>query len=99
MTHRRYVLLLILFFHTVHTFMDRTCISAASKNMMDDLRLGEQMWGYVLAVFPISYALFQIPSGWFADTFGPKKALLAVVSFWSTFTALTGAAWNFVSLL
>jgi ACS family glucarate transporter-like MFS transporter len=99
MTHRRYLLLLLLFFHTVHTFMDRTCISAASKDIMFDLRLSEQTMGYILAVFPISYALFQIPSGWLADVFGPKKALLVVVSFWSTFTALTGAAWNFVSLL
>ena len=98
MTHRRYLLIVLLFFHTVHTFMDRTCISAASKSMMADLGLTEQMMGYVLAIFPVSYALFQIPSGWFADTYGPKKALLAVVSFWSTFTALTGAAWNFVSL-
>jgi ACS family glucarate transporter-like MFS transporter len=33
------------------------------------------------------------------DRFGPRKMLTAIVAFWSTFTALTGAAWNFVSLM
>jgi ACS family glucarate transporter-like MFS transporter len=99
MTHRRHLLLLLLFFHTLHTFMDRTCISAAGNSIKSDLRLSDQAMGHVLAIFPISYALLQIPSGWFADTFGPKRALTIVVSFWSMFTALTGAAWNFASLM
>ncbi len=57
------------------------------------------MMGYIFAIFAVSYALFQVPAGWFADTYGPKKALLIVVGFWSSFTALTGAAWNTVSML
>ena len=33
------------------------------------------------------------------DRLGPIIILTAVVNFWSLFTALTGAAWNYVSLL
>jgi ACS family glucarate transporter-like MFS transporter len=98
-TNRRYILIVILFFHTVKTYMDRICISAASTAIQNDLGITNQMMGYIFGIFALGYALFQIPSGWFADTFGPKKALAWVVSAWSTFTALTAAAWNGVSIL
>jgi ACS family glucarate transporter-like MFS transporter len=57
------------------------------------------MMGYIFGVFALGYALFQIPAGWLADRFGPKKALSGVVLAWSTFTALSGAAWNAGSML
>lgn len=99
MTHKRQMLIGLLFLHTVNTFMDRICISTASDLIMSDLNISPQMMGYIFAIFAVSYALFQVPAGWFADTYGPKKALLIVVGFWSSFTALTGAAWNTVSML
>jgi ACS family glucarate transporter-like MFS transporter len=99
MTHKRQLLIGLLFLHTVNTFMDRICISTASDLIMSDLKISSQMMGYIFAIFAVSYALFQVPAGWFADTYGPKKALLIVVGFWSSFTALTGAAWNTMSML
>jgi ACS family glucarate transporter-like MFS transporter len=99
MTHKRQMLIGLLFLHTVNTFMDRICISTASDLIMSDLKISSQMMGYIFAIFAVSYALFQVPAGWFADTYGPKKALLIVVGFWSSFTALTGAAWNTMSML
>lgn len=99
MSHQRQLLVGLLFLHAMNTFMDRICISAASDLIMSDLGISPQMMGYVFAIFAVSYALFQVPAGWFADAYGPKKALLIVVGFWSSFTALTGAAWNTVSML
>jgi len=98
-TSKRYILITLLFFHTVHTYMDRICISAASGNIQTDLGISNQMMGYIFGVFALGYALFQIPSGWLADYYGPKKALTWVVMAWSSFTALTGTAWNTLSLL
>jgi ACS family glucarate transporter-like MFS transporter len=99
MTRQRYLVVIMLFGLTIITFADRICISTASDFIMADLHISKQTMGYIFGAFALSYALFQIPSGWFADTYGPKKALLFVVSFWSLFTALTGAAWNVVSML
>lgn len=79
--------------------MDRICISAASGAIKSDLGLNDQMMGYIFGIFAFGYALFQIPSGWLADHYGPKKALTWVVMAWSSFTALTGAAWNAASML
>ncbi len=98
-TNKRYLLITLLFFHTVHTYMDRICISAASDSIKSDLGINDQMMGYIFGIFALGYAIFQIPSGWLADHFGPKKALTWVVLAWSSFTSMTGAAWNATSLL
>src|ERR1700693_2843491 len=99
MTHRRYLTILLLFLLTGITFMDRICISTASDLIRADLKISLQTMGYIFAMFALSYSLFQIPSGWFADTYGPKKVLASIVVFWSAFTALTGVAWNTSSML
>jgi MFS transporter, ACS family, glucarate transporter len=98
-TNKRYILILLLFFHTVNTYMDRIVISAASVDIKADLNITDQMMGLIFGIFALGYALFQIPSGWVADKYGPRKALTAVVSLWSTFTALSGLAWNAISML
>ena len=85
-THQRHLLVGLLFLHAMNTFMDRICISTASDLIMSDLNISAQMMGYIFAIFAVSYALFQVPAGWFADTYGPKRALLIVVGFWSSFT-------------
>jgi len=41
----------------------------------------------------------EIPSGWLIDRFGPGLVLTRVVICCSFFTAATGLAWNFASLL
>lgn len=99
MSRQRYILIIVLFFHTVNTYMDRVCISSAKGEIIRDLHISDQMMGWIFGIFALGYALFQVPSGWFADRFGPRKALTLVVSFWSTFTMLTGAAFNAVSML
>jgi len=95
----RYWLIGILFFHTVNTYMDRACISSAAGAMQNDLGFDDQMMGYIFGMFAIGYALFQIPAGWLADVLGPRRVLAWVVSLWSLFTMLTGAAFNAFSLV
>jgi ACS family glucarate transporter-like MFS transporter len=99
MSRQRYVLLSILFFHSVNTYMDRACIASAADYIIEELKISTEMWGLILGIFAIGYALFQIPSGWIADRFGPRKALTIVVSVWSCFTALTGAARSAIQML
>ena len=96
---QRFVLISILFFHSMNTYMDRACIASAADRIMEDLHISLEIWGLILGIFAVGYALFQIPSGWIADKFGPRKALTIVVSVWSCFTALTGAATSAVQML
>lgn len=98
-THQRHLLVLLLFLHTVNTYMDRVCISAAKTGMQQDLGLSDQAIGYVFGIFAVGYALFQVPSGWMCDVLGARKALTLVVLLWSAFTALTGAVTSAAMLL
>ena len=79
--------------------MDRVCIASAADYIIKDLSISKEMLGLILGIFAVGYALFQVPSGWIADRFGPRKALTIVVSVWSIFTALTGAARNALQML
>ena len=97
---QRFWLVFLLFLHTVNTYMDRVCISAAKDDIQRDISgLDDQMMGYVFGIFAIGYALFQIPAGWFSDRAGPRHALTIVVIIWSIFTALTGAVYTAISLI
>jgi len=81
------------------TYIDRVCISQAAPSIRRDLGFTEAQMGWVFAAFGISYALFEIPGGWMGDRYGPRSVLMKVVVFWSIFTAATGAAWNFLSMV
>ena len=66
---------------------------------MRELRLTPIQMGYVFSAFGLTYAAFEIPSGWLIDRIGPRKVLTRVVLWWSFFTMATGWAWSFPSLL
>ncbi len=95
----RYVILALLCFLAMITYMDRAANGSAKKAILADLneqRSADQKYDeendffIVLMAFQIAYALFEIPSGWLGDTVGPRSTLLRVVLWWSVFVALTG---------
>lgn len=96
---KRYFLVLNTFILSLVLYIDRVCISAAKSPIAESLQLSDKQMGWVLSIFALGYALFQTPSGFFADKYGPRKALALIVTFWSIFTSLTGLAWNYISLL
>src|SRR5262249_19602247 len=89
----------LLFLLAVITYLDRVCISVAGPRIQEYLRIGPQQWGWVVGVFAIAYAAFEIPGGWMADRFGPRITLTRIVLWWSVFTSLTGAVSSFPLLL
>ncbi len=78
---------------------DRILISVAKDPISNDLSLNDKQMGWILSIFALGYALFQTPSGYLADKFGVRRILTIIVSLWSLFTALTGAVYNFITLL
>lgn len=96
---KRYFLIVNTFILSLILYVDRVCISAAKSPIADSLHLSDKQMGWVLSIFALGYALFQTPAGYIADKFGPRKVLALIVTFWSVFTSLTGAAWNYMSLL
>jgi MFS family permease len=77
------------------TYIDRVCISRVQRDMQTDLGISDGQFAWVFAAFGLAYALFEVPSGWLGDRFGPRLVLCRIVLWWSLFTALTGSVWYF----
>ncbi|MEO6993852.1 MAG: MFS transporter [Lacunisphaera sp.] len=80
-------------------YIDRVAISQAAPFISADLKLSASQMGWVFSAFTLAYALFEIPGGYLGDRIGPRKVLLRIVVWWSVFTAATGMAWSWVSLV
>jgi ACS family glucarate transporter-like MFS transporter len=81
------------------TYLDRACIATLAPSIMDELSLSKDQMSYVYSAFALAYAAFEIPTAWWADRIGTRRVLTRIVLWWSGFTMLTAAAWNFTSLL
>jgi len=95
----RFILVLFTFTHTLNLYIDRACISAAKDSIVSDLSLSLTQWGWIMAAFTLGYSLFQTPTGYIADSKGPRLVLTFIVVFWSVLTTLTGFMKSFFSML
>jgi ACS family glucarate transporter-like MFS transporter len=95
----RYRVLILLFFLTTLTYLDRVCISIVGVRIKSGLGLSNTQFGWVLASFSLAYAIFEIPSGILGDRIGPKAVFIRIVLLWSLFTAMTGLVNGFIALL
>jgi MFS transporter, ACS family, glucarate transporter len=81
------------------TYIDRVVISAAVPSIQEEFGFSLVTMGWILGAYQLSYALFQIPGGWLGDRFGPRRALPAIVAWWSVFTAATALTWSAASMI
>lgn len=85
----RLALIFLLFLVSAIAFLDRTNISVAGVEMRQEYGLDQVRLGWVFSAFLIGYALFQVPAGWLAARFGPRRVLTGALVWWGLFTALT----------
>lgn len=81
------------------TYLDRACVATLAPEIMRDLGLDKDHMSWIYSAFAIAYAAFEIPTATWADRSGTRRVLARIVYWWSGFTMLTAAAWNFASLL
>jgi MFS family permease len=75
------------------TYLDRSSIGVAVEDISKALGLASVAdLTVALSAFNLAYALFEVPTGWLGDVFGPRITLIRIVLWWSLFTALTGLA-------
>jgi ACS family glucarate transporter-like MFS transporter len=98
-TNVRYVVLAFLAAMTFILYLDRSCISQAAPVIQKELGISETQKAMLFNAFALAYALFEIPAGRWGDRYGSRRILTRIVLWWSVFTALSGAAWGFGSLL
>lgn len=94
-TNTRYMVLAWACSLSMLTYIDRVCIKQVGGDMQRELGLSVQDFGWLFSAFGLAYAMFEVPSGWLGDRFGPRVVLCRIVLWWSFFTALTGLVWTF----
>jgi len=97
--HARRVLLGFAMILAALLYVDRVCISQSQYLISAELGLSKKQMGLALTVFGIAYGLFEIPGGWLADRFGPRRTLTGGVCWWSLFTVASGWAQGLASLI
>ncbi len=88
-TNVRWRILAILMFVSFVSYLLRGNLSIAGPAMIEDLQLTEIQWGWIMAAFPLGYALFQFPGGCWGDRRGPRFTLTAITVIWGFLIAIT----------
>jgi len=81
------VALLIAF--SVMSYFDRTIMSIAGPQIMQEFALSATQMGSVYSAFTLSYAVMMIPAGRLTDRLGPRLTLLVMGLSAALFTGLT----------
>lgn len=93
-----YVLFVLVVVYILN-FIDRQILSILAVDIKADLGLKDSDLGFLGgAAFAVFYALFGIPLGRLADNWSRVKLLSIGLTLWSTMTALSGFAYNKVTL-
>ena len=97
----RYLVLALLCASAAIAYIQRAALSVPAEEIASDLRFGDlaKEMGAIQSAWYFAYALMQIPSGWFADRLGSRRALAIFTIAWSMATLLSGFATGFYSLL
>lgn len=98
-TRVRYKVVALAVLLAMVTYLDRVCISTLSDDISRDLGLTQMQMSLVFSAFTLAYALFEIPTAWWADRAGTRSVLTRIVIWWSTFTMATAGALNYAALL
>ena len=86
-TRVRVTLTVFIFILAAISYLDRTNISIAGVQLMPEFHIGQQQLGYILSAFLAGYGLFQIPGGWLAKRYGPRKVLTFGLVWWGLLTS------------
>jgi ACS family glucarate transporter-like MFS transporter/ACS family D-galactonate transporter-like MFS transporter len=80
-------------------YLCRNAVGVAESTIREDLGLSLEQSGWFMGSFFWSYAIFQVPSGWFSARLGTRIALTAFALGWSAATFAVGVAPGFWLLI
>jgi MFS family permease len=97
----RYSVLLQLCLLAAIAYVQRAAMSVPALEIAEDLRFASvaRDMGWVQSAWYLGYALMQLPSGWLADRWGSRRAVVVFCLSWSLMTLAAGFATGFASLL
>jgi D-galactonate transporter len=88
----RWLIIWLCFLANAISYIDRANLAIAAHDIQTELGINAAEMGLVLSAFFWTYAVMQLPAGWFIDKVGVRISLAFAVTWWSVFTIATGAA-------
>jgi ACS family D-galactonate transporter-like MFS transporter len=88
----RWLIIWMCFVGNAISYIDRANLAIAAPAIRSELGIDAAAMGLVLSAFFWTYAVMQLPAGWFIDRVGVRISLAFAVGWWSVFTIATGAA-------
>ncbi len=73
----------LMFASTVLNYMDRQAMTLVGTQIKGEFRLTNADFGWVLAAFQLTYALFQVPAGFLVDRWNVRWSYAIAVAWWS----------------
>jgi ACS family glucarate transporter-like MFS transporter/ACS family D-galactonate transporter-like MFS transporter len=98
-TRYRYRVLAWLTTAAAAAYLCRNAVGVAESTIRSDLLLSLDQSGWFMGVFFWTYAVLQVPSGWFIQRVGTRAALTCFALAWSLATASMGVVSGFWGLL
>src|SRR5262245_6444639 len=83
----------------IFCYAQRGTLSVAAPFMIRDLGINTETMGLMLSAFSWFYCFMQVPSGWFVDRFGVRRAYAFGFALWSLACSLTGASRSILGIL
>lgn len=78
-----WIMIILLFFLTVISNVDKAIIGFASVQIMDELNITPTQWGLVGSVFFWLYSLSAILMGALSDKIGAKRVITIIAIIWA----------------
>jgi len=98
-TRKRYIVVALLFVTVTINYLDRSNLSIAAAGITSDFQLSPAQLGWIFSAWGWAYAVCQIPGGWLADRFTPRRLAALLIFTWSLATLALGVAGGFTSLI
>jgi len=79
--------------------LDRTAIVVAAPTIQHEYGFSLVQMSLILTSFSVTYAALQVPAGWLAQKFGPRRALAWANLLWSLLTIATPLGFSLASFV
>jgi len=93
-----WILIVCLLLYTL-SYMDRVVLAVVLQPMKLELGLSDTQLGSIQTFNMLSYGAFAIPTAYLVDRWSRKNSIGVMGLILNAFSALTGLAWNFVSVV
>ena len=98
-TNVRLLVVFALCLAAIIAYTQRNTISVMEKPIAVELQLGKKEMSWVMSAFFLTYAMFQLPTGWLVKTIGSRRAMTLFVATFSAAALLFAAAESLLLLI